>query len=301
MTRNFLLCGAILFAGATAQQHVPISESPAQQFLTSPRSWFHMGQLDFIASAIGDADRDGLSDILLSGYRGLIWYRNLGTGEFIKNSLFFPWTVGEGFITGIAIADFDGDGYDDVVGARALRVPPAAPLFLRNDRRGGYIYPTIDHFRGAQFEAWNVASADFDGDGDADVLFAGPGQDRLFLNDGTGMFQDVTATHMPNERDAGYHVLAFDADGDGDQDAVVANGNRVASEPVRIYTNDGSARFVHGWSSVPAYSACVAVADIDGDGDLDLYQGVIQNQDRLYVNDGNGNWVFRKSSGRNAQ
>ena len=65
-----------------------------------------------------------------------------------------------------------------------------------------------------------VALGDVDGDGDPDLVFGNAQQNRLYLNDGTGIFTDATAARMPSDSDRTEAVALGDVDGDGDADLV---------------------------------------------------------------------------------
>lgn len=101
----------------------------------------------------------------------------------------------------------------------------------------------------------------------------------------------------------------FDADGDGDQDLYVVDACSLleAEKPgedlrpaldgrARLYRNDGAGRFTDVSDVSPTafrgYGQGVAVADVDNDGDPDLYVSNI-GPNRLYVNQGDGTFVDR--------
>ena len=72
----------------------------------------------------------------------------------------------------------------------------------------------------------SIGLADVDGDGDLDIAlgnFAYPGEpNRLYLNDGSGIFNDATA-RIPADSDQTSTVALADVDGDADPDLVIAN------------------------------------------------------------------------------
>jgi len=125
-----------------------------------------------------------------------------------------------------------------------------------------------------------VAWGDVDGDDLPDLyLVQGGGRagcavpgDRLLRNLGGGRFEDVTsAAGLAGEDGAGMGALLADLDGDGDLDLYVANYGMD-----RVYANDGTGRFsdvteATGLEPLGLWSAGVCAADVEGDGDLDLY------------------------------
>ncbi|AWI26464.1 FG-GAP-like repeat-containing protein [Flavobacterium pallidum] len=114
-----------------------------------------------------------------------------------------------------------------------------------------------------------VYSADFDGDGDKDVLTSSYFGNRLvwFENlDGTG--GDFTLHTITDAIPTPWAVYAADLDGDGDMDAVSASlsGNNVA-----WYENtDGHGTFVLKQARYAYKANFVMAADVDNDNDLDL-------------------------------
>lgn len=127
-----------------------------------------------------------------------------------------------------------------------------------------------------------VAFLDYDGDGDADLLFvnacAWPGEEEgepptqaLYENDGKGNFRNVTAEVGLDATFYGTGVAAADYDGDGDTDLFFT-----AVGENRIFRNDGG-RYVEvtaaaGVAGAPdQWSSGAGFFDADGDGDLDLF------------------------------
>ncbi len=137
-----------------------------------------------------------------------------------------------------------------------------------------------------------VGLLDYDGDGFMDVycvqggpLFADAASpqvggardrgDRLFRNRGDGSFEDVTGrSHLDaitGGRGYGMGVAVGDYDNDGDPDLFVTRVDSYA-----LYRNRGDGTFEDatgpaGLAGRRDYPSSAAFADLDGDGDLDLY------------------------------
>lgn len=151
-----------------------------------------------------------------------------------------------------------------------------------------------------------MAWGDIDGDGDEDLFLGGArghfGQ--LFLNSGNGKFTNHPSKALKDStasEDLG--ALFFDSDNDGDLDLYVAHGS-VENQPGHssyrdsLYLNDGKGTFSPAppttLPDLSFSSGSVAAADIDRDGDLDLFVGglVLPGQyplappSQLLINDG---------------
>src|SRR5260370_30303102 len=118
-----------------------------------------------------------------------------------------------------------------------------------------------------------VAAGDVDGDGLCDLYFCGlDGPNVLYRNLGNWKFQDVTAAAglACPDLDATGAVFA-DIDGDGDLDLIVNS----LGGGTHSFINDGQGHFTRQTNTPPLNygkaGTSLALADIDGDGDLDLY------------------------------
>jgi len=125
-----------------------------------------------------------------------------------------------------------------------------------------------------------VAIIDFDGDGDWDLFFpngatlgsvnAGPGA-RLYENIGGMQWRDVTAASGIDHRAWSFGSTVGDFDGDGRDDIFAACFGQN-----RLWRNLGGGRFADATESAgligdTGWSTSAAFADLDRDGDLDLY------------------------------
>ncbi|MEM7199025.1 MAG: VCBS repeat-containing protein [Planctomycetota bacterium] len=193
-------------------------------------------------------------------------------------------------LAGSVVGDVDGDGDLDIVGGR----------LLVNDGLGFFTSRTLTRLPAGTTGSASATLGDVDGDGDLDLLRGHQGQNQLFLNN-AGRFTRVTTTHLPMRNSTTNSVAMGDVDGDGDLDFVTANGVIAYASPAypsgrpnHLYINDGTGRFTDAApnqlpSEVNA-SFGAALADLDGDGDLDLVFAECDRNRRLF-NDGSGNFT----------
>ena len=179
-------------------------------------------------------------------------------------------------------ADLDGDGDLDL----AIAVEYGRNRILINDGTGRFTEGQLD---GPTGDHEDVAIADYDRDGDYDLVFVGEDDqvNAYHLNDGRGTFTDATE-RLPG-RATSNTVVAADLNGDGAVDLVVANAG-----PDFLWINDGTGHFTdESAARLPGFddvSQDIAVGDVNADGLVDLVFGN-EERNRLYLNDGQGKFT----------
>ena len=162
---------------------------------------------------------------------------------------------------------------------------------------------------GISYSGPATVQADFTGDGLPDLFVGGAKRQPsvLYTSKGTGAWvtsrQPDMARHLIMEDT---DALAFDADGDNDLDLYVASGGyhflpQDLALQDRLYINDGKGNFTAVPQSLPPMrtsTGTVTAADIDGDGDQDLFVGTRlipgkypeSASSYILINDGTGNF-----------
>jgi hypothetical protein len=291
------------------------------------------------SSSFADVDRDGDLDMFV-GRWGTYWndlaqltertghlWLNDGTGRFtdasgpaglsafttLEGEVVFDWWTFTG-----NFADVDRDGWLDL-----LVTGDFGNSKVLHNRGDGTFEPVFANGLPDDENGMGGAVGDVDGDGDLDwfvsAIFdpAGPQPDwgasgnRLYLNDGTGRFEDGTTAAGVREGGWGWGSTFADLDGDGDVDLVHANGYSsywgptFAADPTRVFLSNGDGTFVDAAASLGAATTGddrgVVAFDYDRDGDVDLFLSPNQGGARLLRNDGpSAPTITAKLRGRDA-
>ena len=230
----------------------------------------------------GDGDMDVIGGSFISDYYSI--YFNDGTGTFTRNTIDNGATAdGARYVTAF---DLDQDGDLDILAASSVA---NAYLWYENDGSGLFISHVIDSSILAD-EAYTIAGGDFDDDGDMDVVCGAFGGDSLswFSNDGNENFTLNTVLDNSSDLSNGVRLVRVsDLDEDGDPDIVVA---AFVGDTYSWWENDGNGIFTpHTIDATINADGATAfdIADLDGDGDLDIAAGSNDaNQFLWYENDG---------------
>lgn len=176
---------------------------------------------------IADFSGDDKYDIFLaedggSQFRILI---NNGSGVFTdETSSRLPADSANNF--DICSGDFDGDGDRDIFIANENNNGNRDKLLINN---GSGIFTDESAARLPQIDDFSLGctTADFDNDNDLDIFIANYGvQNRLYLNNGSGVFTDATSASLPPDNSLSLDAASADIDGNGTQDIVVGNNGR---------------------------------------------------------------------------
>ncbi len=189
---------------------------------------------------------------------------------------------------------FEKDGNPGFPGFDFLKTADAKPIFQTEKtlpfRHRENDFSDFDRepllFKMYSAEGPKLAVADVNRDGLEDFFVGGAsGQaGQIFLQTKDNQF--VASKNQAFEKDKICEDVAatfFDADGDGDPDLYVGSGsNEFQPGDVglqdRLYLNDGRGNFSKKTDALPAEkpvsTACVRPADVDDDGDLDLFVGM---------------------------
>lgn len=221
----------------------------------------------------GDFDGNGTLDVVAlrrSGQRPFLpmLLANDGHGAFREVTGSFAAALQ--YPTAGAAGDLDRDGDLDL-----LVVGQGGNWLFRNDGTGRFTELSATHLPERHEYAQSVALGDLDGDGDLDAVLGslqplvgwGAAPNRLYQNDGRGLFADVSANYLLQNPDRGAHVVLADLDGDQDLDAFLAN-----NDACRVLLSAAPGYLVE-WANLPphpTYATGAVHGDIDGDGDLDV-------------------------------
>lgn len=205
---------------------------------------------------------------------------------------------------GAIVDDFTGDDLLDIV---TSTYDPRGPLtFYRNDGDGSFHDDSKSSGVADQLGGLNCIAADYDNDGDKDVLVLrgawldddGQIRNSLLQNDGHGKFTDVTSKSKLDASPAAPTQAAVwaDFDNDGFLDLFIGNESRVELDadgsgnyPSQLFHNNRDGTFTELASDAGVtndrYCKGVAAGDYDNDGDIDLYVSN-RGSNRLYQNNG---------------
>jgi hypothetical protein len=233
----------------------------------------------------GDYNNDGHPDLYIShlGSPGTL-ARNNGDGSFTTvplmtdnlNSFASAWS------------DYDLDGDLDLY----VTVGGDNNRLYQNNGDGSFTRITEGHLVNDMGSSRNAAWCDIDLDGDPDLYVTNTSDEPNFfyLNNGDGTFLKATAGEFVTDTGESWSASWGDYNNDGYPDLFVGNNG----QPNNLYRNNKDASFSKILSGPVVtdndHSRSSAWGDFDNDGDLDLFVSNRNDDSKLYMNRGMGNF-----------
>jgi hypothetical protein len=234
----------------------------------------------------------------------------------------------ETMISGVALFDYNNDGWLDIFFVNGASIPElrkAGPQhynrLYRNEKDGTFTDVTERAGVSGRGYSMGVAAADYDNDGYQDLYITGVNFNQLLRNNGDGTFSDVTVKagvegiHPKFGKTWAISAGWFDYDNDGHLDLFVTNyvqwdpdhepdcrvnrfrtycaPDRYEGLPSFLYHNNGDGTFTDvsvesGIGLLAGKGMGVAFADYDGDGYTDIFVANDSFRNFFFRNNGNG-------------
>lgn len=241
------------------------------------------------AAEVIDLNGDTRPDILLGNAGTNIVLLQLANGTFIDETANRP--VGGGTTQDLLLIDIDGDSDPDLLSANELD-----NALLVNDGNGFFADETATRLPANDGETREADAADVDRDGDLDIILGNvsfnsgrPPQNRLLLNNGSGVFVDATASNLAGlvNQSSSFTIRFMDIDNDGDADVLSPRNDLGQGGDIEVWLNDGTGIFSPASSSpfsVPPSGSTfdIEVVDLNADGKDDIYFCHRTGTDQLY-------------------
>lgn len=270
-----------------------------------------------VRAAVGDVDGDNDLDLVVAsgGHTSIspippqdfLLQINDGTGVFTNEaaSQLPASAFGTQVASAVILGDVDGDTDLDafvVNGSSGSVFLPGFSGFQNllwiNNGDGIFSDETNTRLPLTTNSSFHAAFGDLDSDGDLDLVIGNVGstgagqQNRLLINDGSGVFTDETTSRLPALPDVTLALALEDLDGDSDLDIVVANRTPTGS---KILVNNGVGFFadqtVQRFSTPPPFAGDVVVADVNDDGSKDIIFASVSGGPLVFINSGGGDFT----------
>jgi len=211
---------------------------------------------------------------------------------------------------GVSFGDFDRNGFYDFIYTNAGALAMTDILYL-NQGDNTFINSSAACGVNDIGHTHCILNADWNNDGYLDLFYSNQpvyigeasGRNRMYRNNGSGVFTEITTTcGLSAEKSYSRGSVAVDMNNDGWLDLFVLNWGSTAdtyNTINEVYLNDGDGTFtrVHNGCDGPTNDPVTygrqgaTAADIDNDGDQDIYMCRRGKPNWLFINDGSGNYT----------
>ncbi|HEY1773847.1 MAG TPA: VCBS repeat-containing protein [Gammaproteobacteria bacterium] len=189
------------------------------------------------------------------------------SGGYVLN-LCSPGALDISWLTGYSFADFNHDGFEDLLLARSGNSGGEVKLFLNDKTGSGTVVFSTNLHTGAGVAPSEIDTLDLNGDGWVDIITAN-GSDGTFtvmLNDGHGTFTSVKQYAVASDVTV---LAAVDVNGDGLPDVITES---TLDKTVSVSLNKGDGTFAAPKIyPVGGSVSSLTVGDLNGDGHPDIY------------------------------
>jgi len=246
---------------------------------------------------LGDLNNDGLDDVFFAGNQveDQLYY-NRGNMKFTNGTEVSKINKSDGWSSGVVIADFNNDGWNDIYVTRELYDEEPTKRKNKLYINGGKL--NKDGFSVTFFELAEMYNLDddertrhagvldYNNDGNIDIILLNqppnPGNfsaysgenlldrkwsPKLMKNNGNGTFTDVSTAAGLTKAGYANSVVVTDYDKDGDADLFISNDYEA---PDFLYVNQGDGTFIERLKEktrhISYYSMGVDAADLNNDG-----------------------------------
>ncbi len=235
------------------------------------------------AMSLADIDADGDLDIL-TATKAVTVFKNNGSAVFAPAENILLSDVPEG----LATADFDGDGNIDIA---AFTFATGLSVNINNGT-GSFTEKTFSFLTDGH--AFDLKALDIDMDGDMDIVGTtfSPFHILTFENDGHANF---SLSNTIGTFNGAIELQTADFNNDGKMDFITFEGYNGGGFDIGFNQSTG---FSMQHIDFPYNSYCSDVADVDGDGDIDIISsdgGAYTTAVNILKNDGSGNFTLSQS------